>query len=790
MRRRKKLGLLLSSTLAAQSWHAVWASEDQAPKDHQQDSTAAEPGHDAQHAPQPGWPEPPTAHAGAPNIVLILVDDVGFGTTSAFGGPIATPNFDRLAASGLKYNNFHVNSLCSPTRSALLTGYNNHEVGFGTVAEAATDYPGYNTLLPEEITPVAEVLKENGYSTAAVGKWHNTPTWQVSPAGPFDRWPTGRWGFEHFYGFMSGADNQYYTRLYRDTTPVEPSATPEQGYHFTTDITNEAIKWLHEHDAVAHDKPFFLYYATGATHEPHQVAQKWIEKYKGKFDQGWDVIRQQSFERQKKLGVIPANAELTPRPSTLPAWDSLTPDQKKLLAHQAEVYAGFAEQTDYEIGRLIDTVREEGQADNTIFIEIFGDNGASAEGGFEGHDAQDVNGKPLDLAARLDSSGALGSEVYMNHFAAAWAWALTSPFQGTKQDASHLGGTTDPLVISWAGHIADKGGLRSQFAHVNDIAPTLYQLADIAPPSTHDGVKQLPIEGTSLAYTFDHPNEPSHHHVQYFATSGNRGIYKDGWWAGDLYHETWENNAALWSGNKQDPDTHPWELYNLNEDYSQAHNLAATHPEKLKELQALFAQEAERNHVYPLLPGVTPYPIGQGKGQKVFTYRAGVDRIVPRIAPNISGHAYTITADVDIPASGAQGVIFAQGSRYGGVTLYVKDNRVVYEINAHGNRSGEIVASDPLTPGKAHIVVDVTPHEPLKKEATVTRAFYAPPPTAGTGQLSINGKAAGQADFANVVAASNETLDIGSDLGSPVSQDYQSPNRFTGTIDTVSVEIH
>jgi len=512
----QQAGLLLSGSLALSSWSPALAQSNDATLPHSDAPTSA-------------WPEPPKAPSGAPNVVLILVDDVGFGATSTFGGPISTPTFDKLAAEGLRYNSFHVNSLCSPTRAALLTGRNNHEVGFGSISEWSAPYPGYNTLLPKSSATIAEVLKENGYSTAAFGKWHNTPTWQVSPQGPFDRWPTGL-GFEHFYGFLQAADNQYYTRIYRDQTPVEPNKTPEQGYHFTTDITNEAINWLHQHDAVASDKPFFIYYATGATHTPHQVPQKWINLYKGKFDRGWDVIRQEAFDRQRKLGVIPANAELTPRPDGLPAWDSLTPQQKKLLAHQAEVYAGFAQQTDYEIGRLLDAIREEGQADNTVVLEIFGDNGASAEGGLDGTDARDINGKPLTVEARLDTADLLGSETFMNHYAAAWAWALSSPFQGTKQDASHLGGTTDPLVIVWPGHIKDAGGLRSQFSHVIDIAPTIYDIAGVTPPAIINGIAQTPLEGVGLTYTFDNPQEPTHHAVQYFTTSGNRAIYKDGWW--------------------------------------------------------------------------------------------------------------------------------------------------------------------------------------------------------------------------------------------------------------------
>ena len=776
MKIAQQIGLLLSGTMAFSAWSPSWAKEN--------DAQLAKPTIPVHEAPPQSWPEPPKAPAGAPNVVLILVDDVGFGATSTFGGPIATPTFDKLAQSGLRYNSFHVNSLCSPTRAALLTGRNNHEVGFGSISEWSAPYPGYNTLLPKSSATIAEVLKENGYSTAAFGKWHNTPTWQVSPQGPFDRWPTGL-GFEHFYGFLQAADNQYYTRIYRDQTPVEPNKSPEQGYHFTTDVTNEAINWLHQHDAVASNKPFFIYYATGATHTPHQVPQKWVDQYKGKFDKGWDVIRQEAFDQQKKLGVIPTNAELTARPDGLPAWDSLTPQQKKLLAHQAEVYAGFAAQTDYEIGRLLDSIREEGQEDNTVVLEIFGDNGASAEGGLDGTDARDINGKPLTVEARLDTADLLASETFMNHYAAAWAWALSSPFQGTKQDASHLGGTTDPLVIVWPGHIKDAGGLRSQFSHVNDIAPTIYDIAGVTPPAVINGVAQTPLEGSSLTYTFDHPEEPTHHTVQYFTTSGNRAIYKDGWWAGDRFHSTWEQSYTL-NASDRDLGNHPWELYNLNDDYSQAHNLAGTNPEKLKELQQVFESEAARNQAEPIIPTRKDYPIGQAGGQKVFTYREGVERLQPRIAPNLAGRAYTITADVNVPSGGADGVIVAQGSRYGGITLFVKDHRVVYEVNAYGHRSGQLVAPEPLQPGKAHIVLNLTPNSP---DDTTSVPFTSRQPLAAKGALSINGKAVGEAQFTNVNLSFSETLDIGSDFGSPVSLEYKSPYRFTGKIDTVKIEL-
>lgn len=739
----------------------------------------------------PQFPAALSAPQNAPNILLILVDDVGFSATSTFGGPVETPNFDRLAAAGLRYNEFHVNSLCSPSRSALLSGRNNHQVGFGTVAELAAGFPGYNTLWPKSAAALPEVLKDNGYSTAAFGKWHNTPPWQISPAGPFDRWPTGL-GFEYFYGFMSGADNQYYPRIYRDTVPVEPPSTPEKGYHFTIDITNEAIRWLHLHDAAASDRPFFLYYATGATHSPHQVPKEWIEKYKGKFDQGWDKLREETFARQKHLGVIPPNAKLTPRPEGLPAWDSLSPDEKKLVAHEAEVYAGYAAQTDYEIGRLLQAIHDEGQSDNTLVLEIFGDNGGSAQGGPLGTDAHEVTGAPKSLAERLGTDEDLGSEVFMNHFAASWAWALSTPFQGTKEDASHLGGTRDPLIVSWPARIKNVGGLRSQFIHLNDVAPTLYDVAGIRPPTVVNGVPQIPLEGTSFAYTFDHPNEPSHHHIQYFETSGNRAIYKDGWWAGNRLRSTWEPNGI--SGAErilpQNVDIHPWELYNLNDDYSQADDLAAKYPEKLKELEQLFDQEARRNQVYPLVPQYGLLPSPQVKGKTKFTFREGVDRLTSRVAPIVGGRAYSITADVDIPQQGASGVIIAQGSRYGGFTLFVKDNHVIYEINAFGNRSGQLVASDALAPGKAHILLDLALDLAAGGDSTATAApFAARGPHPGTGRLSINGNPEGETHFLNVSGGSGETLDVGSDLGSPVSPDYQSPNRFTGKIDQVTIEL-
>lgn len=730
----------------------------------------------------PDWPAPPKAPAGAPNIVLILLDDVGFAATEVFGGPVKTPELVKLAASGLRYNRFHVNAMCSPTRAALLSGRNSHEIGFGVIAEQAYGYPGYNSVWPRNAVSVAEGLKENGYSTAAFGKWHNTPVWEVNPAGPFDRWPTGL-GFEYFYGFMSAQTSQWEPTLFRNTIPVEPPATPRQGYHLTSDLVDDAVRWVHQHDAVAPQKPFLLYFATGATHVPHHVPADWISKYRGQFEEGWDKLRERNFARQKELGVIPINAELTPRPKEIPAWDSLSPDQKKLRARQMEVYAGFLAQTDYEVGRLLQSIKAAGHDQDTAVFYIVGDNGASAEGGYEGRDSVNAGGKALPLAERLQHIDDLGGELFMNHYATAWAWALNSPFQWAKEVASHLGGTRDPLIVSWPGHIKGAGGLRTQFTHVNDIAPTLYELAGIKPPDVVNGVPQRPFEGTSLVYTFDHPEEASRHTVQYFEMLGSRGIYKDGWWAGSFNHLPWPTGPAP---STSTPEKNPWELYHLDEDYSQAHNLAGQNPEKLKELVNLFDSEAQRNQVYPLEPRREPQPLVTA-GKTTFVYHAGVQRIPPASALRLVGHAYSIAADLDLPANGASGVIVAQGGRYGGFTLYVKDGSLTYETNASGHNTGKLVATTQLPAGKVHVAVEFVPDAGQAIQASANLPAQARP-ASGTAKLWINGALAGSAPLAGL-GNSAESLDIGADLGSPVSSNYASPFTFSGKVETVTVDL-
>ncbi len=743
----------------------------------------------------PAWPEVRRAPKDAPNVVLILVDDVGFSTTSTFGGPASTPNFDKLAATGLRYNAFHVNAICAPSRAALLSGRNNHQIGFGTISEHAQGYPGYNSVWPKSSASIAKVLQENGYNTAAWGKWHQTPVWEINDAGPFDRWPTGE-GFDYFYGFLAAFDSQYTPRLYRDTTPVEPPATAAEGYSLTTDLADDAIRWIHRHNAAGPDKPYFIYFAPGATHTPHHVPKKWIAKYKGRFDQGWDKLREENYHREKKLGVIPANAKDTPRPEGVPAWDSLPAQQKRLLARQAEVYAGFTEQVDYEIGRLLQAIAEEGEADHTLVIEIFGDNGACGEDGPTGYDARQISGKLESIADRLQIEDDLGSEMYMNAHAAAWAWAFSAPFPGTKADASHLGGTRDPMVISWPARIKDKGGLRPQFGHLNDIAPTIYEAAGIAPPAVIDGVKQAPLEGVSLVYTFDQAKTPSRHHVQYFETNGNLAIYKDGWWAGKLLRSSWYRIGA--PGYERDKlldgNTHPWELYNLSEDYSQSTDLAAKYPQKLREMQALWDEEARRNQVYPLLPLRQLISRPEDKRQ-TFVFRSGVDRLSDMMNVRTgAGLGYTITAKIDNTGSVGEGVLLAQGGEYGGFSLYVRDGKVHFEINSFGHLSGEMISTKPLPAGHSTIVVEVMP-VPAKpeKDANGDRAAAgARFPASGT--LTVNSERQAATNFMNVPASGGywspaETLDVGKDLGSAVSKRYRAPFPFNGTIDSVTIQL-
>ena len=734
------------------------------------------------------WPPEPSPPAGAPNIVLVLLDDVGFGAPATFGGPAATPALDRLAAGGVRYNNFNTAAICSPSRASLLTGRNPHQVAFGNLQDVPAGYPGYTTVWPKNAASVAEILRENGYATAAFGKWHNTPIWEISPMGPFDHWPTGL-GFDYFYGFMGGESSEWEPRLYRNTAPVEPPGGFLHGYHLTADLVDDALHWVHEHDAVAPDKPFFLYFATGATHAPHHVAKEWIAKYRGKFDQGWDALRVESFARQKALGVIPAAAELTPRPRELPAWDSLSAAQKRLYARQMEVYAGFLSQTDDQVGRLLQGLQGAGSG-NTLVLYVAGDNGGSAEGGLEGSDAATAltDGQPNPLAEQLRHIDDLGGPYFDNHYAAAWSWATSTPFQWMKQIASHFGGTRDGLVVSWPGHTARPDMVRGQFAHVNDIAPTIYAAAHIAFPAAVNGVKQLPLEGRSLLSTFTDPAAVTGHTEQYFEIFGNRAIYQDGWVAGARRYAPWEifqNPLKIFAG---DFSRDRWELYHVETDFSEAHDLAAQEPAKLAALKAVFDREARRNNVYPMVPVPIFGAPSPRTGRTHFVYADGVDRIPPDMVPDLSGAAHRLTAEIEVPAHGGDGVIVAEGGRFGGFTLFVKHGRLIYENNTLGKTHEQIVAQVPLKAGHITAIFEFTPVDRI----AAMMAFARRQPPGGDARLLVNGAMVGRAHFAqfgDFSDAINETLDVGQDTGSPVSPDYTAPFPYAGRVVRVTIDL-
>ncbi|MDF5739811.1 MULTISPECIES: arylsulfatase [unclassified Nostoc] len=728
---------------------------------------------------EPDFPQPITAPAKAPNVLLVILDDVGFGQASTFGGPVETPNLTRLAERGLRYNQFHTTALCSPTRAALLTGRNHHSVNTGVVEELATGYPGYTAILPKSAATVAEVLRQNGYNTAAFGKWHNTPDYETSAAGPFDRWPTGL-GFEYFYGFLGGDTNQWSPALVENTKRVEkPANKPD--YHLTPDLVDHAIAWIRNQQSIAPDKPFFTYLATGATHAPHHAPKTWIDKYKGKFDQGWDKLREEIFARQKQLGVIPANAQLTPRPQELPAWDSLSIEQQKLYAHMAEVFGGFLGHTDDQIGRLIDAVAQLGELDNTLVIYVVGDNGASAEGGLTGtvNELKFFNGVPENLPQLLASYDELGSPKTFNHFPAAWAWAVNSPFQWTKQIASHFGGTRNPLVISWGAGIKDQGSIRSQFHHVIDIAPTILEVAGITAPEEVNGFKQQPIEGTSLVYTFDHPDTSSHRQTQYFEMLGNRAIYDQGWVAAARHGRLpWERTA------KGDFDTDPWELYNIAEDFSEANNLAAENPDKLEKLQKLFLKEARKYKVLPLddralerfdvktRPSLTA-------GRTTFSYYPGAVGIPEGSAPDLKNRSFSITANVEIPESGAEGILLTQGGRFAGWSFFLEDGKPTYVYN-YANAVRYIIQSpEKLSSGKSTLRFN------FDYDGGAVGA-------GGTGKLFINDQQVAEGRVEKTIAyrlALDETFDVGRDTGTPVVDTYQVPFAFTGNLQQVSLEL-
>jgi arylsulfatase len=730
----------------------------------------------------PQFPQPVQAPKGAPNVVLILIDDVGFGQFSTFGGGVPSPTMDKLAAEGLRYNRFHTTALCSPTRAALITGRNHHSAAFASIAEAATGYDGYTCVLPRNCGTVGEVLRQNGYMTAWLGKNHNTPAWETSAAGPFDRWANGL-GFDYFYGFNSGDMNHWNPILYENRNLV-PAST-DANYHLTEDLADKSIAWVRKVKSISPDRPFFLYVAPGATHSPHHAPKDWIEKFKGKFDMGWDRYREETLDRQKKLGVVPPDTKLTERSPGLPAWDSLNADQKRLYAHMMEVFAAFGAHCDYHMGRIVDAVKQLPGAENTIFIYIAGDNGASAEGGLEGSVNENLffNGFPEKWQDNLKAIDDLGGPKYFNHFPSAWAHAMDTPFQWTKQVASHFGGTRNPMIISWPGHIKDRGGLRSQFVHTIDIVPTLYELIGITPPAELNGVTQKPIEGISFAYTFDGAQARGRRTTQYFEMACNRGIYHDGWMASAISFEPWNPNRAGF-----DIDRQKWELYNIDEDFSQANDLAASNPQKLRELQDLWWAEAARYNVLPLdwraVERLNAELMGRpslGGDRKTLTYYPGQVGLPNEASPRILNKSWTLTADVEIPDGGAEGMIVTQGGLVGGYGLYVREGKPTFVYNYLELERPTITGKDALPRGKVRLAVDFQ-YEGRDGErgkgATVT--------------MTVNGDKVAEGHLERTIpiqVSLGEGLDVGMDVGSPVDFTYKLPFKFTGKIEKVTVEL-
>jgi arylsulfatase len=718
------------------------------------------------------------APEGAPNVVIVLIDDIGFGHSSAFGGPIHMPTLERMASEGLRYNRFHTTALCSPTRTALLTGRNHHVNNAGAIMELATGFEGNTGIRPLSVTPLAQILRLNGYSTAAFGKYHETPPWEVSTSGPYDRWPTGS-GFDKFYGFIGGETNQWAPAIYDGTVRVEHKPTP--GYHFTVDMTDQAIKWVSAQQALTPDKPFYMYFATGATHAPHHVPKEWIEKYKGQFSGGWDKLREETFARQKEMGVIPADAKLTPRPAEIPAWDDMSADQKRLFERQMETFAGFAEQTDHEVGRLVDQLEAIGELDNTIFFYIVGDNGSSAEGGPEGtyNEMMALNGivgKADQMMSHIDD---WGGPTTFPHFAIGWAWAGDTPFQWTKQIASHFGGTRNGMVLRWPNGIKAKGEFRSQFSHVIDVAPTVLEATKIPEPKMVNGVEQYPMDGVSMLYTVDDAKAAERHTTQYFEMFGNRAIYHDGWVAATRHSIPWLNVPL--PPLKDDV----WELYNVNEDFSEANNLAAQNPAKLKELQDLFMKEAERNYVLPIddrrverfNPAIAGRPDLLG-GRKTLTVYEGMTGMMENAFINVKGVHHSITAEVVVPDAKTEGVIIAQAGYFGGWALYMKDGKVHHEYNFFGLDHTNIASKSALAPGKHTIGYEFIPDE-------------AKPGTGGKSILSIDGQQVAEGHIPKTqpfAFSGDEGADVGMDGETIVSNDYkQGDNTFTGKIVKVTV---
>jgi arylsulfatase A-like enzyme len=721
------------------------------------------------------------APKGAPNVVIILIDDLGFGATGTFGGPIPTPTLERLAKNGLRYTNFHTTALSSPTRAALKSGRNHHTVNMGFITEMATGFPGATGQIPNATAPVAEMLRLNGYSTAAFGKWHETAAWETSVSGPFDRWPTHQ-GMDKFYGFIGGETNQWAPFLFDGVTQVELPNDPN--YHFMTDMTDKAVAWIKYQKAITPDKPLFVYFAPGAVHAPHHVPKEWIARWKGKFDQGWDKVREEAFARQLKMGIIPPGTKLAPKPKAIKDWDKLSDDEKRLFAHQAEVFAAYLDYTDHEIGRVLDAIAATGEADNTLVFYIAGDNGTSGEGGENGmfNEYTYFNGVHEKVEDMLKVIDKWGSPETYPHMAAGWSVAFDSPFTWMKQVASDFGGTRNGMVVSWPKGIKAKNEIRTQFSHVIDVAPTILEAAKLPEPKVVDGTPQIPMEGVSMVYTFDNAKAKDRHTTQYFEIAGNRAIYHDGWFARTIHRAPWEMKVR----NPLEKDV--WELYDVRNDFSLSTDLAAKNPKKLKEMQALFMKEAETHHVLPiddrLLERANAAVVDRPDlmaGRTSLTLAEGMTGMLENVFINVKNKSNTITADVEVPASGANGAIIVQGGRFGGWALYVKDGVPAYDYNFLGMQRYSIVSTKPLAPGKSTIRFDFA-------------YDGGGPGEGGTGTLFVNNEkvAEGRIDHTQAgMFSADETADVGIDLGTPVVESIGSgaKSQFTGHITKVTVEV-
>jgi arylsulfatase A-like enzyme len=746
---------------------------------------------------KPYWPARIVPPKGAPNVLLIMTDDSGYGVPSAFGGVIPTPALERVAGNGLRYTNFHSTALCSPTRAALITGRNHHSVGYGVIAEQATGYPGYDSFITKDKATIGRILRDNGYATSWFGKNHNTPEFQASQVGPFDQWPIGM-GFDYFYGFMGGDTNQWEPgNLVRNTTPIYPYVD-NPGWNLTTAMADEAISYINRVNTLAPEQPFFVYYVPGGTHAPHHPTPEWIRKVSDMhlFDKGWNALRDQIFANQKRLGVIPENAKLTPWPKDiLKEWDQLTADEKKLFIRQADVFAAYVAYTDHEIGRVIQAVQDIGKLDNTLIIYINGDNGTSAEGQMIGtpNEVAMFNGVNPPVETQLKYFyDVWGSDKTYNHMAVPWAWAFDTPFSWTKQIVSHLGGTKQGMAVSWPRVITDRGGIRHQFHHVIDIAPTLLQAAGIPQPEYVDGIKQSPIEGVSMAYTFDkkNANAPSTRTTQYFEMMGDRAIYHDGWIAGTkVMRAPWDVTTL-----PKDPMSYPWELYDLRNDWTQTEDLAAKNPAKLKELQELFRREAEKYQVFPLDTTVvariiTPRP-SLTAGRNVFTWTQPITSIPNGDAPSLLNTSYNFKADVEIPANGAEGMLITQGGRFAGYGFYLLKSKPVFLWNLVDLK--RVRWEGPaLMPGKHTLEFDFK-YAGLGM-GTMAFGSYAGIGKGGTGVLKVDGKEVATQTMEHTlpfILAWDESLDIGSDTGTGVEdKDYQVPFKFTGKLNKITLTI-